>query len=50
MYKFALVGCGRIAKRHAELLASKSIKKAKLVAVCDIISQKAINFNQVNMA
>ena len=46
MYKFALVGCGRIAKRHAELLASKSIKKAKLVAVCDIISQKAINLSK----
>ena len=33
---FALVGCGRIAKRHAELLGNKLIEGASLVAVCDI--------------
>ncbi|MFM7856447.1 MAG: Gfo/Idh/MocA family protein, partial [Flammeovirgaceae bacterium] len=35
--RFGLVGCGRIAQRHAEHIASK----AELVAVCDIEEQKA---------
>jgi len=39
--KFALVGCGRIAKRHSELLGLNQIKNASLVAVCDIIEKKA---------
>ncbi|HKC68477.1 MAG TPA: Gfo/Idh/MocA family oxidoreductase [Bacteroidia bacterium] len=30
--KFAIIGCGRIAQRHAEHI----VKKGKLVAVCDI--------------
>jgi predicted dehydrogenase len=42
MLKFALVGCGRIAKRHSELLGFGQIKGAKLVAVCDNIVDKAI--------
>jgi len=41
MLKFALVGCGRIAKRHSELLGLNQIKNASLVAVCDIIEEKA---------
>lgn len=36
MLNFSLVGCGRIAKRHADLLGSGAIKNAKLCAVCDI--------------
>lgn len=40
MCKFALVGCGRIAKRHAELL-SGVVVGARLVAVCDVDSEKA---------
>ena len=39
--KFALIGCGRIAKRHSELLGNEQIKNAKLVAVCDIAEEKA---------
>jgi UDP-N-acetyl-2-amino-2-deoxyglucuronate dehydrogenase len=35
MKRFAILGCGRIAKRHADLLASGEIKGATLVAVCD---------------
>lgn len=35
MINFAIVGCGRIAKRHAELLGSGQIAGARLVAVCD---------------
>jgi len=38
---FALVGCGRIAKRHSELLGTGQINNARLVAVCDIVADKA---------
>lgn len=41
MLKFALVGCGRIAKRHSELLGFGQIAGAQLVAVCDIVVEKA---------
>jgi len=41
MLKFALLGCGRIAKRHSELLGLNQIKNASLVAVCDIDEEKA---------
>jgi predicted dehydrogenase len=41
MLKFALIGCGRIAKKHAELLGNNQIENAKLVAVCDIDIEKA---------
>jgi predicted dehydrogenase len=37
MKKFALVGCGRIAGRHAENIA----RVGKLVAVCDVVEEKA---------
>jgi len=39
--KFAIVGCGRITRRHSELLGNKQIAGAALVAVCDIIPAKA---------
>jgi UDP-N-acetyl-2-amino-2-deoxyglucuronate dehydrogenase len=38
---FALVGCGRIAKRHSELLGLNQIANASLAAVCDIKSSRA---------
>lgn len=38
---FAIVGCGRIAKRHSELLGDRQIKGAELSAVCDIDFEKA---------
>jgi len=41
MIKFALVGCGRIAKRHSELLGFQQIANASLVAVCDVLEDKA---------
>jgi UDP-N-acetyl-2-amino-2-deoxyglucuronate dehydrogenase len=41
MLNFALVGCGRIAKRHSELLGNKQIPNARLLAVCDIKVAKA---------
>lgn len=41
MLNFALIGCGRIAKRHSELLGYNQIKNASLAAVCDIKEEKA---------
>jgi UDP-N-acetyl-2-amino-2-deoxyglucuronate dehydrogenase len=38
---FALVGCGRIAKRHAELLGEQQISGARLAAVCDVLPERA---------
>ena len=39
---FGLIGCGRIAKRHAEII--KKTENANLIAVCDIDSAKATIF------
>jgi UDP-N-acetyl-2-amino-2-deoxyglucuronate dehydrogenase len=39
--KFALVGCGRIAERHAQLLGQNQVAGAKLVGVCDVIPDRA---------
>jgi len=44
MIKFALIGCGRIAKRHAELLGTGQIQGARLSAVCDSDHQRASAF------
>lgn len=41
MLKFALVGCGRISVRHAQLLGEGVIAGASLAAVCDIVAEKA---------
>jgi len=41
MLSFALVGCGRIADRHSELLSSGAIDGASLAAVCDLDVDKA---------
>jgi len=41
MINFALVGCGRISKRHSELLGENQVAGAQLVAVCDKIVSKA---------
>ena len=38
---FALVGCGRIAQKHADLLHGNHIAGAKLVAVCDVKADRA---------
>ena len=37
MKNFAIIGCGRIAKRHAENIA----RVGKLLAVCDVVAQRA---------
>jgi UDP-N-acetyl-2-amino-2-deoxyglucuronate dehydrogenase len=41
MVRFGLLGCGRIAKRHSELLGGGHIDGASLVAVCDPIKARA---------
>lgn len=43
---FALVGCGRIAKRHAEIIGHNEIQGARLTAVCDIIEERARQFGE----
>ena len=44
MIDFALIGCGRIAKRHAELLGTGQIAGARLAAVCDVQLDRAQAF------
>ena len=39
MIKFAIVGCGRVVKKHIEAIGE--IPEAKLVAVCDLDIEKA---------
>ncbi len=46
MLNFALVGCGRIAKRHAELLGHQQIAGTRLAAVCDVMAEKARRFGE----
>lgn len=41
MIRFGLLGCGRIAGRHSELLGGGHIEGAALVAVCDRIRARA---------
>ncbi len=41
LLNFVLVGCGRIAKRHSDLLGNHQIAGAKLLAVCDTKEEKA---------
>ncbi|WGR92913.1 Gfo/Idh/MocA family oxidoreductase [Bradyrhizobium sp. ISRA443] len=41
MLRFGLLGCGRIAKRHSDLLGSSQIENATLVAVCDPVRERA---------
>jgi UDP-N-acetyl-2-amino-2-deoxyglucuronate dehydrogenase len=41
MFNVALVGCGRIAKRHSDLLLKGQIQNARLVAVCDVIESRS---------
>ena len=44
MINFAIIGCGRIARRHAELLGTGQIAGARLAAVCDIRRERADAF------
>lgn len=40
--KFAVVGCGNIGSRHVDKIVLN--KRAKLVAVCDVVRERADNF------
>jgi UDP-N-acetyl-2-amino-2-deoxyglucuronate dehydrogenase len=42
----AIIGCGKIAEKHATILTSKKIEQFNLVAVCDINKKKAKNFGK----
>lgn len=46
MINFAIIGCGRIAYRHAEILSQSAIQGANLVAVCDKVNEKAEAFGK----
>ena len=46
MISFGLLGCGRIAKRHADLLGTAQINGARLGAVCDIRPERAQAFGE----
>ena len=39
MLRFAIIGCGRVAENHVRALAA--IPRARLVAVCDLVAEKA---------
>jgi UDP-N-acetyl-2-amino-2-deoxyglucuronate dehydrogenase len=43
---FALVGCGRIAKKHAEILGGGHVAGARLAAVCDIVPERAAEYGE----
>lgn len=43
MKRFGIIGCGRIAPRHADSIAE--IPNAKLVQVCDVIEARARHFS-----
>ena len=40
-FTFALVGSGRIAQRHAELLGGGQVSGARLAGVCDLVVERA---------
>jgi predicted dehydrogenase len=42
--KFGIIGCGSIARRHANLLALGQVKDASLAAVCDLDESRANDF------
>lgn len=45
--RIALVGCGRISHRHAELLASGRVPGAVLAAVCDLRPERAMQVGEL---
>lgn len=42
--RFALIGCGRVAIKHADVLTNSDFPSARLVAVCDIKRERAEKF------
>lgn len=48
--KFGLIGCGKIADRHAKLLGEGHVKGAELRAVCDANLERAQAFGKLHKA
>lgn len=46
MINFALIGCGRIAKKHTEILGENQLDSACLRAVCDIREDRARHYGE----
>lgn len=46
MQSIGLIGCGHIARRHADLLSSGAVAGASLTAVCDIRPERARSFGE----
>lgn len=46
MFRFAFIGCGKIALKHANLLANGNISDGKLQCVCDLDLEKARKFGE----
>jgi predicted dehydrogenase len=47
MIKFAIIGCGHIGKRHAEMILRN--QEAELVALCDIKEKEKLGIEQYNV-
>lgn len=45
--RFAIVGCGRIANRHSDLLGDNKIQGAELVAVADTQFERAVSIEKI---
>lgn len=46
MIRFGLIGCGAIARRHADILSSGLVADAALTAVCDANAERAKAFGE----
>jgi len=42
--RFAIIGCGRVAPKHADSITN--LENAELIAVCDIIKERAVTFSK----
>ena len=45
--KFAVVGCGHIGKRHAEMITRN--EESELVALCDTGNKNTLNIDHLNV-
>ena len=47
MVNFALIGCGVVAKKHAEILSQKQVTGGRLISVCDRQQERADRFGRL---
>ena len=45
--KFAIVGCGHIGKRHAEMVSRNA--EAELVALCDVADENSLGIERFDV-